>query len=325
MDIKTDKQRLAQVVKAARSITIRTAAIEMLARVVSQWLTAGLLGGVIVGRPRLGKTLGMRYVLRLLQREMGVTWCEIPTRRNRRGTTSEGAFYSYLLARHRHPFTGSSTSTKCDRLVELFVARAARSPLNLTVLFIDEAHYLRDLHYEYLFGLSNEVEAEGARLFCLFVGPTSLATRREELLPEHEEVVGRFMVDVLQYRGQTSLEELRNCLTGYDRAKLAGEPAESFVGFLAPKTRETGFKLESIAEPLWAAFVEAAKGAGGLPAHGIPMHYVHAAVVNLLSILDGWDFSNVDKAIASAVERSYYYGALQSLGRVAKTESKAAA
>lgn len=311
---------LAPVLKAARSVTISTAPIEQLIRVVSHWLTAGLLGGMVIGRPRLGKTFGVRSLLRRLNKLMGVAWCEIPARKSLIST--ESAFFSYVLTRHKHSFVRGTSAAKGDRLIELFLARASQSPLNASILFFDEAQYLTQNHYEYLVGLSNEVEAEGARLFCLLVGQQALANRRGEFLASGaEEIVGRFMVEVHQFTGLTSEPALRCCLAGYDTQILSSPLSEQFVRLLAPCAWEKGFRLEQVSQKMWKAFVAAAHPIGGLPEYGVTMHYVHSVVINLLSAVNdlGPDDPK-DEAIATAVARSYYYGALQSLQRPPQQE-----
>jgi type II secretory pathway predicted ATPase ExeA len=198
-------------VLAGRAFLVKTpACIEYYTKLKS-WFSMGIQGAIVVGRPRLGKTSGTRWVLGAIQMVFGkVPYVEIPIRKQH--LHNEGAFFQFMLKCCKHKYYNrGSVADKRDRLFEALLARARRSSIRMVILFIDEAQELEELHYQWLRNISNELDSAGYRIFCLLVGQKELINKRNSLLVEEmEQIVSRFMTEVLMFSGDRKSTRLNS-------------------------------------------------------------------------------------------------------------------
>ena len=249
-----------------------------------RWLTTGMLGAIVYGRPRLGKTSAARWVLRAVSQKIGaVPWIEIPTRKQH--LTSERGFFQHLLhCAHNKYYKKGTGADRRDRFKEVLIARARRSPLRTVILFFDEAQLLEEIHYSWLMNISNEVEMEGYRVFCLLVGQHQLSNRRGAFLSEGlEEIVGRFMTEEWAFPGIESFEDFKACLVEFDDVVYPANDDKPFVANFAPKAHQSGWRLKDTATMMWNEISIQWKSCGCTGNPIIPMHYFCAAVTNILN------------------------------------------
>ena len=157
-------------VMAGRAFMIKTSPATTYLVKLKSWLTTGSHGAMIHGRPRLGKTMATRWVLRTVRELIGyVPSIEIPIRDQR--VASEREFFQHVLHCAKHKFYDIGTAgDRRDRLTEWLVIMARRSPVNAVILFFDEAQDLTERQYRWLLNIDNELDMRGYRLFCLLVG-----------------------------------------------------------------------------------------------------------------------------------------------------------
>lgn len=313
------RQKLSTRVMAGRAFAIKTPPAVQYARELTTWLTMGSQGAIVYGRPRLGKTLATRWVLRALQELLGyVPWLEIPIRSQ--NITSEREFFQHLLrcAKHKHYLTGTA-GDKRDRWTEWLTARARRSSVSAFILFIDEAQVLTDRHYAWLVEMANELDQRGYRLFCLLVGQSSLLTKKSSFIDkgeEYEQIVGRFMLRELKFPAIASIDDLRDCYEQYECTRYPPNTDTRFPENFVPLAISAGFKLSTLAPGVWACFEKAwlSKGIGGEPV--VPMHYVTSSLVGLLNTLvaeDRADLSVSANIIDQAVRKSGYLNFIKAM------------
>lgn len=295
---------------AGRAFLVKTPACIAYFAYLKRWLLTGNSGGVVFGRPRLGKTSATRWVLRAIQEIFGrVPFIEIPIRKQH--LAHEGAFFQHLCrcGRHRHYGQGTVADRR-DRFIEMLIGKARRSPTRTVILFLDEAQQLAPLHYEWLLNVANEMDVAGYRLFCLLVGQSELSKRRNELIcDEREELVGRFMTEAWQFSGLGSVEDLRTVLEGYDVAVYPANDryAPHFLSYFVPMAFQSGWRLASLAGGFWQAFESVwneLKAKGDL---ALPMHYVNSSVALILDSVSTMDSSTLvvkQEQIANAVKLS---------------------
>ena len=140
-----------------------------------------------------------------------------------------------------------TVADKRDRLFEALLGRARRSSIRMVILFIDEAHELEELHYQWLRNISNELDAAGYRLFCLLVGQQELATKRESLFVEGmEQIVSRFMTEIWTFSGLRKVADLQSVFNGFDLAVYPPDNGRPFLDYFAPLAYAQGWKLEGL-------------------------------------------------------------------------------
>lgn len=117
---------------------------------VSNWIANRAQGGIIYGRPRLGKTRAIACLSQYLKYEFGDD-LPIFTTLSYQHKPNEGRFYSDLLRDVGHSaYSQGKTETKKDRLIKYLIYKATNCTYRKIILFIDEAHMLYEQDYNWL-------------------------------------------------------------------------------------------------------------------------------------------------------------------------------
>ena len=178
------------------------------------------------------------------------------------------------------------------------------------MLFIDEAQHLREIEYEWLRDLHDELENNGLRLFVFLVGQTQLLAQKSALqAQDKEQIVARFMVEELAFRGIATPAECAAVIGAYDQGEYPAGSGWSYTRFCVPRAYAAGLRLAESGARLWQAFEDAHITAGIDGPVEIPMKYFTAAIeAALLSSADhDVETLQFDAAFwAQMVERSRY-------------------
>lgn len=82
--VQLERRKLSTRVMAGRAFMIKTPPSQQYMRKMKTWLTTGSQGALVYGRPRLGKTLATRWMLKMLPEALGIfPWIEVPIREQR--------------------------------------------------------------------------------------------------------------------------------------------------------------------------------------------------------------------------------------------------
>lgn len=284
-------------------------------------------GGIIFAHPRFGKTYGVRYVMQVLKEDYPKAvilnfGCQM------KKSHSEDAFFSVLLeaTAHSGALTGSITKKRAklnDRIMEL----VDRSGYNWFVMFADEAQRLEVIQYEWLRDLHDELERRGVRMITLLVGQPQLLNQKSALrMSRQTQIVSRFMIDEMQFRGIMSADDIATCLAGYDEACFPAKSDWSYTRFFLPAAYSTGLRLVNQATVLWSIFLEAHEAARFEYALEIPMQYLARSVeIALLENAehDDYEFMLTPAMWRHAVAESNFVSAQEEL-RLVMTEELAA-
>ena len=261
--------------------------------------------------------MATRWVLRTVRELIGyVPSIEIPIREQR--VASEREFFQHILhcAKHRFYDVGSAGDRR-DRLAEWLVIRARRSLVNAVILFLDEAQFLTEHHYRWLLNIDNELDMRGCRLFCLLVGQPELCGKKIQLIEKGmEQIVGRFMVREYEFPGIRSLDQLTDSFSEFNNTEYPAGSGEKFPSNFIPQAVGAGFVLQDLAPATWSAFETLWSAAGIDEAFEIPMHYLTAALTEILDSLTKFDTSNLqvpEVMIRKCVAASGYSESLRSL------------
>ncbi len=271
---------------AGRAFLVQTAVCLDYYSRLTRWFEMGSQGAVVYGRPRLGKTSATRWVLGAVQQLFGkVPYVEIPIRKQH--LHNEGAFFQFMLKCCRNKYYNRGTvADKRDRLLEALLNRARRSNIRMVILFLDEAHELEEIHYQWLRNISNEMDMAGYRLFCLLVGQQELVDKKYSLLVDGmEQIVSRFMTEAWMFSGLKSMKELKTVLSGYDVANYPADSNRPFIDYFVPKAYANGWKLESLADVIWNEY-ESRWNALAIPGSvEVGMQYVTSTVIAVLNFV----------------------------------------
>ena len=117
------------------------------------------------------------------------------------------------------------------------------------------------------------------RLFVFLVGQPQLIAQKSAFQAQgKEQIVSRFMIEELHFRGITSPEACATCLSAYDQGEYPAGSGWCYTRFFLPRAYAAGLRLQHEAAALWQAFEDAhfrANLSGNLD---IPMKYFTTAV-----------------------------------------------
>jgi len=268
---------------ATGNYRIATPAIETFYELVERCLRYRIMGAMIYGPSRIGKTRAIEYVRLLLARNHPkmTTYhaqCEHKPRH------AEGPFFANLLAAvgDPEPNAGGNPSKRMRLSLRIREA-AARAGSGTVLLFCDEAQRYNENEYEWLRDVHDALDRQQIKLFTFLVGQQELLAQKTGLqIAGKTQIVARLMVEELSFYGIRNAEDVATCLNGYDQTAYPEGSAWSFTRFYVPQAFDCGYRLVSDADTLWQAF-EAAHNKASLPGRlAIPMESFSRAVEILL-------------------------------------------
>lgn len=274
-------------------------------------------GGIIYAHPRFGKTYSIRYIIQILKEDFPSAVI-ISFGCQKKKNHSEDAFFSTLLEAtgHQGYLTGTITRKRA-RLTERLQELVDRSQYNWVVFFADEAQRLDTIEYEWLRDVHDELERRGIRMITLLVGQPQLLHQKSAFrLSKQTQIVSRFMIDEMRFRGLRSPTDMATCLAGYDEACYPVNSQWTYTRFFLPAAYSAGFRLVSHAPFLWDAFEKAHDDAKFNFDMEIPMQYFARSVeIALFENMkhDASDFQFSPAMWANAVAESNFISSHEEL------------
>ncbi|TCG00938.1 hypothetical protein BZM26_09175 [Paraburkholderia strydomiana] len=302
---------------------LATPAIEAFYELVTRCLRYRIMGALIYGPSRVGKTRAIEYVRLLLARQYPkiTTYhaqCEHKPRH------AEGPFFANLLeAVGDHAPNAGTSSAKRSRLSLRIREAAARTGSNAVLLFCDEAQRYNENEYEWLRDVHDVLDRQQIKLFTFLVGQEELLAQKTALqIARKTQIVARLMVDELAFYGIRNAHDIATCLNGYDQTAYPEGTPWSFTRFYVPEAFDAGYRLVSDAALLWQTF-EAAHHKASLPGSlEIPMESFARAVEIVLKeseIKDAPGYCPEPVVWTHAVHHCGYIQSRHATGRVLAT------
>lgn len=267
-------------------------------------------GAITYSLPRYGKTFAIRYCTHVILAE----YLKVPVYSflcEKKARPSEAEFFGLLLLEcgHKDPHKGS-IGAKRKRLIEHLHQKANDSGHDMAVVFADEAQRLAIIEYEWLRDVHDQLDKRGVRMITFLVGQHELLAQKNALRGQKQmQIVGRFMIEELRFRGLLSSSDFATCLQGYDESCYPVESEWSYTRFFLPQAHLHGLRLVNYAQVLWEIFEEVHESARMGAVTEIPMHYFARTLeIALLENMehDSPDFSLTPVAWREAVAASCF-------------------
>ena len=200
-----------------RIYRVPTPSIKAMINLVDECLFMFLGGALIHGRPRIGKSCAIDFVLTNLKAKTPKL-SAYKMRCMRPQAPSENAFFAGLLTAVRHPAEPSASKASLrTRIVHKLRQVTDALGDNKVVIFIDEAQHLREIEYEWLRDLHDDLENNDVRLFTFLIGQHQLLAQKAALqAQDKEQIVARFMIEELPFKGLASEAECAAVPGAYD-------------------------------------------------------------------------------------------------------------
>ncbi|WP_391205447.1 AAA family ATPase [Psychrobacillus sp. L4] len=256
---------------------IATNEIDRLCYIVSNWIGNKFPGAIIHGRPRLGKTRAISYLIKVLPDEIQQNIPMFHIRCRTYTSPRENSFFEDILAGVGHAAAElGRPSEKRVRLKHFFIEVAEKSKQNKLVLFIDDAQKLSAIQYDWLMDVYNELDEYGIVLTTILVGHDDLIDRRKKFIKNKDfQIVGRFMSDSYQFRGLNNIQDFEILLDQYDDGtEFPMRSSVSFTEFYYRDYFKKGFRLVNYANDFYDVFMQIQLEKGLPSEREIPMQYV---------------------------------------------------
>lgn len=257
---------------------VPTPSIDSLYLNIKRCLKLRVPGAIIYAMTRWGKTYAARYVALMLKADFP-RLVVFTFDCHSRSRPSESAFFTNLLRAVGHEKAeGGMASSKRVRLINKLLEMLQASRQNMLVVFADEAQKLEIEEYEWLREVHDELERNGYRMVTFLIGQPQLKNVKSALKESRQtQIVGRFMIDDIEFHGVRTAEEAASCLLGYDTACYPNEKWP-FTRFFLPQAWSQGLRLVNEAAVLWYEFDDAHNSAGFRTHLEVPMTYFARAV-----------------------------------------------
>lgn len=242
------------------NIAIQTPMMQELEATLKQWVLCGFTGGLITGDARLGKTQALRSLSEYMTDRQDHP---IPIFRmvfGSRDTPTIRSVYNRLLRSiGRKDIKKTATSDQMlDDLLLFFVDAAMVNANKRLVLIVDEAQELTITQLSAFVELFNELEEMDSHLSIFFVANQDRFQRLANQLSEKDNhyIRERFFNYIHLFYGIRNKQELKQCLSWYDKTHIDSMGTCSYTHYFCPQSQSTQFKLASIADDLWALWTD---------------------------------------------------------------------
>ena len=233
-----------------------------------------------VADSRFGKTYGLEVVRQTLPQSFPhlATFSILAKEHDHQ---TERALYTDLLVDCGHGLADSGTAVaRRLRLLSRWITTVQASHQDRLVLFVDEAQNWGEDDYTRLRDLTNDLAANDIRtITVLFAHPNLLVTRTALMRHGRTDLIGRFMLRPMGFRGVSCVDELREIACSYDNATISEFPAGSGISyseFFMPDEYREGWRLEQEMAECWAAFSAVSEKHGGR--YQIGMKWIASAI-----------------------------------------------
>lgn len=270
---------------------IATNEIDKLCYIVSNWIENRFPGAIIYGRPRLGKTRAISYLLNVLPEELNENIPLYHIRCKSYTTSRENNFFEDLLTGVGHSLISEGRpSEKRERLKNFLLTAAEKSMQNKIVFFIDDAQKLKTMEYDWLMDVYNELDEHSITLTTILVGHEELIDQRKKLIKQKQlQIIGRFMSDSYHFNGVKDLDDFKTLVEEYDNGtEFPGNSNISYTRYFFRDDFAANFMLSNYAEDIYNEFrlIQIEKGVS--KEKEIPMQY---AVLTIEFILKKYGFN----------------------------------
>ncbi|MGQ7887564.1 AAA family ATPase [Paenibacillus sp. WC2504] len=224
---------------------------------VCRWVQLRTTGATIFGRPRLGKTWMIKYLVKNIPQyfKENIPIFHIVSLHSK--IAKEEEFIETLLSDMDHDLAlVGKLNAKRQRLIHFLTELGKQNSRRLVILFIDEAQCLDEQHYEWLIDYFNKLEKVQTTLTIFLVGQDQLNSQKTIFSRGNtDQIIQRFMIDEHKFSGIKSVEDIETCLKCYDtESEYPLGSGWSFTRFYFPEAFATGERLEKFAKDIYEIF-----------------------------------------------------------------------
>jgi hypothetical protein len=292
---------------------IPTSEILKIYEILILWLENKTPGAIVYGRPRIGKTNAITFLIKSLKKNLGESLPVYHILCDQHNKPNENTFFENLLRDIDHGFQlNGSANIKRERLIKYLIHQGEISGHSRIILFMDDAQRLFEIQYGWLMDIYNLLYKYGITLTVILVGQEELMHQKNAFLQAKKaQIIGRFMVCQYKFNGIKSIVDIKICLKSYDTiSEFPHDSGWSFTRYYFPNAFAEGIRLESCAEDLFSAFTTLRQEYGIKKPFEIPMEYF-TLTINYALRKFGADGSNINW-----ISKNNWYEAIRNSGYI---------
>lgn len=258
----------------SNKFNITTSAIVNLKNSILKWISDGIPGAIIYGRPRIGKTRAIIYIASSLKEKY--KGLPIYVLNATEHVAKDKYFYSELLKTVGHSEYEKGTVTVMkNRLINTLLEKTCCTDHRKIILFIDEAYNFSDKDFKWLMDISNNLNLLDIHLTVFLVGTEELLARKQAfILAGQQQIIGRFMVSECHFHGIQTLKDMSICLLNFDQnMNIYDDTQEKLTEYYFPEAFGEGKRLAMSSTLLMDQYIKIMKEVGIPKISEIPMMY----------------------------------------------------
>ena len=253
---------------------------------IRTWITMGACGGIIYGRPRIGKTRCIFHLAETLRSDEYGNLPVIIWNITDHPDTEKNFYSSFLMAMGFECPKNITALFLKDRIINELIVRACETPYRRVVLLIDEAWKFYEKDFSWLMDLYNNLLSVDVQLMAFLFGTRELRDLKASFKQRgKDQIVGRFMINEIQYTGIKSEKEFSFCLAALDKLHMytSGyeELKDHLLDFFFPHA--DGKCFFDIGKEYYSAF-NSVRERYGIVSEDIPMKYFIDSFVICLNL-----------------------------------------
>jgi type II secretory pathway predicted ATPase ExeA len=248
---------------------------------VSRWIELRTTGATIYGRPRLGKTWMIKYLVKNIPLVFNQP---IPVHHIvniHSKIAKEEELIETILTDMSHDLAlVGKLSSKRQRLIDFLASQAVATSRRVVILFIDEAQCLGPNHYDWLSDYYNKLDKMKITLTVFLVGQEQLHSQKVVFAREHsDQIIERFMLEEYHFSGIKTLEDIQIFLRCYDEAsEFPPNSGWTFTRYFFPEAFAAGERLQNFAKDIFEIFIALRQKQNIKGTFEIPMQYIVKAI-----------------------------------------------
>jgi hypothetical protein len=245
---------------------IPTNALERFVIMTTSWIHSNVVGALVPGMQRIGKSWAVAYYLQNYRKWLGDSVGMISAEVGYHRSFSELVFWGDLLRSIGHPSTKRNVEDRRSLFIGRLVAAGACSTQKKVVVFMDEAQLLDDTMFKLLIGVHNELwRIYHIKCAWILVGQPELETLAATYVAEGKrQIVGRFMTDKFVFQPLIGFGDFSSALECYDEVLRYPDDGPFFTEYFAPAAWARGYRLQSDSKLIYGRIIKARED-GGLP------------------------------------------------------------
>ncbi len=253
---------------------------------IKTWITIGACGGIIYGRPRIGKTRCIYHIFEALQSKECGNLPVIIWNITDHPDTEKNFYASFMMAMgFNYPKYQTALALK-ERVLNELIIRAVETPYRRIIILIDEAWKFYEKDFSWLMDLYNNLIASDIQMMTFMFGTRELRDLKATFKQcGNDQIIGRFMINEIHYSGINSEKELQFCLASMDRLHVVStgyeKLKESVLDFYFPNA--DGKTFFDLADKYYEAFMKV-REQHRVMSEDIPMKYFIDSFVICLNL-----------------------------------------